>query len=458
MSQTDRNGASTSPTAPPSILTWRGAWGTGVTYVAYDLAYVAGSTYICITGHVSGVFATDLAAGKWAIFAASTGGDLLAANNLNDVANKATSRTNLAVPGLATPNTFTARQNLASFNVAANATSCDIWTGGNVVTLTGGVVTFTNLAAAPQAGVTTRVNLNAAHVFTNNANLTVDGGTWTGAAGSWVDVFALTTTTFKLTPHNADGTAVVSSILRSYLAGLALSTAGASTTMTVAAGQANDSTNVISMTLAASINKTTSAWAVGTGNGGLDTGAIANTTWYHWFLIRRPDTGVTDILVSLSATAPTMPTNYSQFRRIGSWKTNGSAQWETMVQYGNKFLWGTPPAFDFSAAGSTTAASVTLNTPTGVVNEAFGIAVVSSGGGGLGALRISALTQADIAPATITSPLGDIATQTPAVNQFSSGTFSTFTNTSAQVRHRELNTNTVSIQTYGWIDTRGRDA
>ena len=211
MSQTDRNGASTSPTAPPSILTWRGAWGTGVTYVAYDLAYINGSTYICITGHVSGVFSTDLAAGKWAIFAASTGGDLLAANNLNDVANKATSRTNLAVPGVATPNTFTARQNLAAFNVAANPTTTDIWTGGNVATLTGGAVTFTNFAAAPQAGVTARVNLNAAHTFTNNANLTITGGTWTGANNGWVDVYAITTTTFLVTPHNADGTAVVAS-------------------------------------------------------------------------------------------------------------------------------------------------------------------------------------------------------------------------------------------------------
>ena len=104
---------------------------------------------------------------------------------------------------------FNDRVNLAAFNVAAHATICDIWTGGNVATLTGGAVTFTNLAAAPQAGVTARVNLNAAHVFTNNANLTVDGGTWTGAAGAWIEVLALTTTTFRITPHNADGTAVV---------------------------------------------------------------------------------------------------------------------------------------------------------------------------------------------------------------------------------------------------------
>lgn len=59
------------------------------------------------------------------------------------------------------------------------------------------------------------------------------------------------------------------------------------------------------------------AWAVGTGNGGLDTGSIANTT-YHVWLIQRSDTGVVDALFSASATSPTMPTNYDRKRRIGA--------------------------------------------------------------------------------------------------------------------------------------------
>src|SRR5204863_423086 len=84
-----------------------------------------------------------------------------------------------------------------------------------------------------------------------------------------------------------------------------LSTAGASTTFSVAAGVAANSTNADMLTLAASINKTTAAWAVGTGNGALDTGAIATATWYHVYLIKRPDTQVVDIAVSLSASGPT---------------------------------------------------------------------------------------------------------------------------------------------------------
>lgn len=54
------------------------------------------------------------------------------------------------------------------------------------------------------------------------------------------------------------------------------------------------------------------AWAVGTNAGGLDTGTKANSTLYFVHVIRRSDTGVVDVLLSTSATAPTMPANYDQ--------------------------------------------------------------------------------------------------------------------------------------------------
>lgn len=47
----------------------KGAWLTTTAYVAKDLITQAGITYICVTAHTAGVFATDLAAGKWMIFA-----------------------------------------------------------------------------------------------------------------------------------------------------------------------------------------------------------------------------------------------------------------------------------------------------------------------------------------------------------------------------------------------------
>lgn len=54
--------------------TVRGAWLTLTVYAIKDLVSQAGLTYIAVTAHTSGVFATDLAAGKWLLL--SLGSDL----------------------------------------------------------------------------------------------------------------------------------------------------------------------------------------------------------------------------------------------------------------------------------------------------------------------------------------------------------------------------------------------
>lgn len=53
------------------------------------------------------------------------------------------------------------------------------------------------------------------------------------------------------------------------------------------------------------------------GNGMLDAGTIANTT-YHIFLIHNPTTLVSKILASTSVSSPTMPSGYTKKARIGS--------------------------------------------------------------------------------------------------------------------------------------------
>lgn len=83
-----------------TIPSWGGAWTTATSYVINDIVRESGSTYICIVAHTSGTFSTDLAAAKWELFAqqgaAGAGtGDMLAANNLSDVANPDTSLSNL---------------------------------------------------------------------------------------------------------------------------------------------------------------------------------------------------------------------------------------------------------------------------------------------------------------------------------------------------------------------------
>lgn len=54
-----------------SQFLFRGAWVTPMTYAINDMVDVTGTTYICVIPHTSGVFATDLAALKWMLWASS---------------------------------------------------------------------------------------------------------------------------------------------------------------------------------------------------------------------------------------------------------------------------------------------------------------------------------------------------------------------------------------------------
>lgn len=119
---------------------------------------------------------------------------------------------------------------------------------------------------------------------------------------------------------------VTPAFMQKHIAGLTFQNAADTLNdITVLAGSARDTTNTEDMVLASSLTKRIdAAWAVGDNQGGLDTGAVGNFT-YHLWLIKRTDTDVVDVLFSLSATAPTMPTNYTKKRRIGSFfRTGGS--------------------------------------------------------------------------------------------------------------------------------------
>jgi len=98
----------------------------------------------------------------------------------------------------------------ANASVAAHATTSDIWSTGNYVTLTGAVVTFTDFADAPQAGAEAELYCNDAHVFTHNANLLIDGSAnFTAAAGDRILVRAKSTTVFTLHPRRISGISTI---------------------------------------------------------------------------------------------------------------------------------------------------------------------------------------------------------------------------------------------------------
>jgi hypothetical protein len=248
--------------------------------------------------------------------------------------------------------------------------------------------------------------------------------------------------------------------LRGWIAGLMLSTTGASASFGVAAGEAADSTTADLLQLASAYTKTTAAWAVGSGAGALDTGAIAAAAWYHVYLIKRPDTGVVDVLVSLSATAPTLPANYTLFRRIGSMLTAAS-QWRKFVQGGDTFSWDVPVA-DVSALNPGTAAVTrTLSTPLGVRVEAITWVAFAANAttDNPAAILLSDLAVSDQAPSINLSSF--MCYSSTVVIGNTGGVTRVFTNTSSQIRSRlqisGANT-TLVITTFGWVDRRGKDA
>jgi hypothetical protein len=62
--------------------TARGAWITATAYAAKDLISQGGLNYVCVAAHTAGVFATDLAAGRWLLI--QSGIDAATANTLAD--------------------------------------------------------------------------------------------------------------------------------------------------------------------------------------------------------------------------------------------------------------------------------------------------------------------------------------------------------------------------------------
>ena len=98
------------------------------------------------------------------------------------------------------------------------------------------------------------------------------------------------------------------------------------TQMDIGAGIVNYD-NGIGQLLCQAITKTLQAsgsWTAGTNQNGLDTGARGNSLWYNIFVIVKNSDNTSDILYSLSRTAPTVPSGYTLVAWIGAIRTDGS--------------------------------------------------------------------------------------------------------------------------------------
>lgn len=176
------------------------------------------------------------------------------------------------------------------------------------------------------------------------------------------------------------------------------SIAGTSTTATlsVSAGQATDSTNMVYINEASAL-----PWAVANGNviNGFQGGTtLPNSSNIHFFIVTG--TAGTGLFASTSIT-PTLPTGYTLYRRIFSLRTSGTGVLTAGTAFeinggGLKFVLATSTA-DINVTSSTTAVIAPLpSVPGDVRMEACGLAgnITSTSSFTL----FSSLDAADVAP------------------------------------------------------------
>ena len=253
----------------------------------------------------------------------------------------------------------------------------------------------------------------------------------------------------------ANGGTGFSAFLRGYIGGLTLANDSGSpnTIIDISAGICADSTNSVGIVGTALTKSTGGTWVAGSGANGLGQGlTIAASTWYHVFAIINGNAA--DVYFDTSVTAANKPAGTTAFRRIGSFLTDGSSHIIPFSQNGNEFLWLTT-LHDGSnlAPGVTTAESLTVSSPLGVICNVLFRAYLTDGSS-LDNIIFTSFSENDQAPngaGTAGASLAVIA------NGVSGGEFNKRTNTSSQIRYRLLqSTGTAQVQTFGYIDTRGQ--
>lgn len=208
---------------------------------------------------------------------------------------------------------------------------------GNLTAGTDGTSDFIDLFA----GATYRVRVRA------NGKMEFNGDIQPAAAGkiAWLGTNSYLFhdgSVLKFTNDNGATSSALGAggIARGAITGLALANdaTNPNTHITIATGQARDSTDTVDLKLTTGlIKRLDQAWAIGTGNGALDTGSVAANTGYHVFLIRRTSDGVLDVLMSTSATSPTLPSGWAAFRRVGAILTDASGFIRKFTQHGDYF-------------------------------------------------------------------------------------------------------------------------
>lgn len=219
----------------------------------------------------------------------------------------------------------------------------------------------------------------------------------------------------------------------------------------VSAGSCADATGAHNIILTAITKQLDAAWAVGTNAGGLDTGSIGNNDYFIW-AIKRSDTGVCDVLFSLSVTAPTMPANYDFKRLLGWFRRSAGAivaffSLET-AGGGIKTAWKAT-RLDVDVVEDTTANLRVISVPVGIRVKA-NLNVYASCVGSMG-IYVSSPDVNDEAVSITAAPLANVQVSTDSPADEGIMQVEVMTDASAQIRTRALAASTtLRIATLDW--------
>jgi hypothetical protein len=166
------------------------------------------------------------------------------------------------------------------------------------------------------------------------------------------------------------------------------------------------------------------AWAAGTNQGGLDTGTVANSTWYYLWAIYNPTSGVADYLISTSTSAPTMPSGYTYKRFLceqiaAAVLTNGSANLYQAVFDGRILKWQNSQLLvDFdSFSPATTRAALTVSAPAFTCRYLCRLAINNSSSGAVMVLYDRGAEECEVLATSVAGIVMYVAGAVRAVNR-----------------------------------------
>jgi len=149
-----------------------------------------------------------------------------------------------------------------------------------------------------------------------------------------------------------------------YLNGLKISNDGTTPDeiIDIAVGSCLDSTGVYQIEVDAALEVSN----IVSGIGGLDTGSVAANTLYKVYLVADPvKLQPVGAVISVSATAPSLPAGYSIFRLIGYVATDATSDfllgfWTAGNSSARLFMYDAPQATTITAGGATSYTAVSL--------------------------------------------------------------------------------------------------